>query len=105
MISPVHPFQKTLKGLDKLINQLELNLGLPHTPFSIVPESDKPIEEEVKIQETIVKKEQVIQNDRKLNEKSKNESKIILTKEEELKQLFCLLDIRVGRITECWKVA
>ncbi len=103
MVSIAFPFQKTLKGLDQLINQLELNLGRQHTPFSLPQNKENPNnnnkQEESKVQEKS-KIQEPIKKETKTKEKPKDEP---LNKEELLK-LFSFLDIRIGKITDCWKV-
>ena len=120
MISNAHPFQKTIKCLDQLIHQLELNTGRQHTPFTLPIEHEitnvktenleiKPIVEEVKVQENVkpeAKKEKNQQQKSEKNQKSEKIEKEPSTplNKAELLQLFPLFDIRVGKIIECWKV-
>jgi len=165
MTSAIHPFQNTLRGLDQLIFQLELNLGRPHTlghqesSISTVSIKNEAIlektEEKIMEQKAITEEKQIPKHEgnqeiktkektpkdneekkskekpknppkdkeeTKASEKTKNIPKEDSNKEKksqdkqkpdvpkvpltqaELLQLYPNLDIRIGKIIECWKV-
>ncbi len=107
MAEPVFEnFRKTITTLDNLIQKLELNVGISHkkSPF-----------------ENFLKKEEIVEknldrssgNNLKENHKLKDEIQIKTSNAKNNYQkneidanllLFKSLDIRVGRIIECWKV-
>ena len=94
------PFQKTLQRLDKLIYQLELNLGRPHTVQlgeEAVPSQQATEKIETKVKEKAPQKESVRNEEAKAEKKEeeaakkeekteKKEAKVVGKKENDKKQ-------------------
>lgn len=103
-------FTKTITTLEDLIHKLELSVGVPHSksPFEKVSKNEAVIEKnmsasipekspEIKSNEITKKKESQAKISNNNNNNKKNEIDANLL-------LFRCLDIRIGKIIECWKV-
>lgn len=103
-------FTKTITTLELLIHKLELSVGVPHkkSPFENVIKTETVIEKNVSVP---IQGNSLNIKSNEINKKKENQASAANNKNNDKKNeidanflLFKSLDIRVGKIIECWKV-